>query len=111
MKFGVFFKRVLPFILTLAIGLVVTSFFVALTFPSFKLGSERRSHVHECKRLKQEIRELRRENRRLNKKLEKPSRNFDVSELDRLVPAPPAPPAPPRPVFKEMRMTPMAATR
>lgn len=106
MKFGVFFKRILPFILTLTIGLVVASFFVSLTFPrpNFRLGSERRSHVHECKQLKQEVRELRRENRKLKRKLEK--RSFNVSELDRLVP--PVPPAPPRPM-KEMKMTPMVS--
>jgi hypothetical protein len=97
-------KRVFPFMLTFAAGLVIASFFVSIAAPSFGWGKNRNVQRHrEFKRMKMEIRDLKRENQRLRREVEVFKSTVDVSELDRLVPPPP--PAPPS-YRGEARVTP-----
>ncbi len=64
-----FFKRMLPFIATFAIGLFIASFFVSISAPRFGSG-ERHRRYHELKRLRIENEELRNESLRLRNELE-----------------------------------------
>ena len=96
------FKRIIPFFLTFAAGLLIASIFVPIGAPSFQRadrGGRWRQH-NECKR---ERESLRRENDRLRQELETMRRERDVkfSTLDFAVPdvrieapAPPMPTAP-----------------
>lgn len=93
-------KRVLPFFLTFAGGLLVASFFVSVTAPSMPFGARtyRFNRCREAKRIQNDYLELKRENERLQRELNEARQGADV-ELDKLVPpvavpdvAPPPPP-------------------
>lgn len=113
MQFIGIIKRAVPFVITLAVGLFIASFFVSLASPSFngfrKNGESRWSKYRE---LKQENRRLRSENQRLRDQIGElavPSTWYDKSckkrkpkredafrsDLDRMVPPP---------AIKEMKM-------
>jgi hypothetical protein len=100
MSYLAIFKRIIPFFLTFAAGLLIASIFVPITSPSFR-GMERGKRFHN-KQLKMENDELRRENCRMKKELEalrEIDQNWDSTNLKYAVPeiqveAPP-PPAPP----------------
>lgn len=86
-----FIKRILPFFLTFAFGLLIASFFVSIAAPNFnfkKRGFNR--HREYDQRLEFENRQLRDENNRLKQQL---MENQNLSE-DLDVPAPP--PLPPK---------------
>lgn len=64
------FKRIIPFFLTFAAGLLIASIFVPITAPSFRKAdrsSGKWRYHKECKRDKES---LRRENSRLKQELE-----------------------------------------
>lgn len=95
------FKRIIPFFLTFAAGLLIASIFVPITAPSFR-NAERGGkwrHHKECKRDREA---LRRENSRLKEELEQLRRDtadiefrtleYGVPEVRIEVPAPPPPP-------------------
>jgi len=91
------FKRVVPFLLTLAAGLFVASFFVSLAAPNFS-GFRRGSYkMREYRQMKMENEDLRRENCRLKKELEEArsdrSANFESlpPDINLAVPPPPLP--------------------
>lgn len=113
MQFIGVIKRAVPFVITLAVGLFIASFFVSLAAPSFngfrKNGESRWSKFRE---LKHENKRLRAENQRLLEqvgelevrsyghgsscKKRKPKREDAFrSDLDRMVPPP---------AIKEMKM-------
>jgi hypothetical protein len=80
-------KRVLPFFLTFAGGLLVASFFVSVTAPNFAFGtrSYRFNRCREAKRIQKDYLELQRENERLRSELEE-ARQFSEVDLNKLVP-------------------------
>jgi hypothetical protein len=88
-------KRIIPFILTFAIGLAVASFFVNI-IPSFKMKCGERRNQQQ---LRYENESLRMENERL-----KVERDFDVNVVPMRVeespnveaPVPPIPPVAPK---------------
>jgi hypothetical protein len=82
-----FFKRVLPFIITLAAGLLVASFFVSLA-PTFKFKKNRCGKRSEMRMLKYEKERLELENKRLKQRLEESERMILIDEV-----VPPPPPA------------------
>jgi hypothetical protein len=92
MSYLAIFKRIIPFFLTFAAGLLIASIFVPITAPSFRnadRGGKWRHH-RECKKEKES---LRRENMRLRQELEQRNeiQNLKLDfELD--VPPPPPPP-------------------
>jgi cell division protein FtsB len=95
------FKRIIPFFLTFAAGLLIASIFVpigALKFPKADRGGKGRFH----RELRQENEALRRENDRLRQENEQLRSNVDAdfSTLEYQVPEirieAPAPPPPPR---------------
>lgn len=99
------FKRIIPFFLTFAAGLLIASIFVPITAPSFR-NAERGGkwrHHRECKREKET---LRRENDRMRQELDEMRREleeakftnlkFSVPEVPEVRIEVPAPPAPPR---------------
>jgi hypothetical protein len=83
-----FLKRILPFFLTFAVGLLIASFFVSIT-PNFKF--EKR---HWGKKHKAYDRQLETENRRLKEENEFLKRQ--ALEREALPPMPPAPPTAPK---------------
>ena len=69
------FKRIIPFFLTFAAGLLIASIFVPITTPSFRnadRGGKWRHH-RECKREKES---LRRENDRMRQELDEIKREL-----------------------------------
>lgn len=62
-----FFKRILPFFATFAVGVLIASFFVGFNGPGFRKGAKKH---HEMKRLRIENEELRNENLRLKNEME-----------------------------------------
>lgn len=106
------FKRVIPFFLTFAAGLFITSLFIPVAAPNFNWRHHRGSSFkyREYKRLKMENRELRNEKHRLQRDLEEARRSAAVHHLELGVPpvptaeldAPPPPPAP-RKVLRYVR--------
>jgi hypothetical protein len=86
----VFSKRIIPFILTFAVGLLIASFFVSIT-PSFKFRKARFNQRKEMQQLRYENERLELENQRLQQKLEEREKMF-------LLEAPVPPPPPPAPV-------------
>jgi hypothetical protein len=92
MSYLAIFKRIIPFFLTFAAGLLIASIFVPISAPRFE-RSERSGkwrHHRECKREKES---LRRENMRLRQEIETMQRNeFQELKLDLDVPPPPPPP-------------------
>jgi hypothetical protein len=100
------FKRVVPFLFAVTLGLFVASFFVDLAVPNFSGFRRGPSKMREYRKVKMENEDLRRENCRLKKELEA-SRSETKSSFESL---PPdinlAVPPPPLPVakHKELRM-------
>lgn len=90
MSYLAIFKRIIPFFLTFAAGLLIASIFVPIMAPSFR-NVERNGkwrHHRECKREKES---LRRENMRLRQEIETMQRN-EFHELRLELDAPPPPP-------------------
>jgi hypothetical protein len=100
-----FFKRIIPFLLTFAVGLFIASFFVSIAAPNFNWRRGRSHRTHDCKRIKAENEELRRDYYQIKRELQELRRTspdindvevFQSSDWD----APPPPPpskAPRRP--------------
>lgn len=69
----IWIKRILPFVLTFALGLFIASFFVTLTMPKFRKFERRYEYKRHCytQRVKaeREAETLRRENERLREEL------------------------------------------
>ena len=98
-----FFKRIVPFFLTFAVGLFIASFFVSIAAPSFNfsLRGERRRHFERDRMMEFENQRLNEENLRLKKQLEdadeinvrnlKYNYDFDVPPVPLMPPPPPAP--------------------
>jgi hypothetical protein len=88
-----FFKRIIPFILTFAVGLIIASFFVNIA-PNFRFKKDSCGKRHNVKMLKQENKRLRWENEQLRNNRMDQSQDMYLS--DELVPPPPpmAPMAP-----------------
>lgn len=61
-------KRIIPFVLTFAAGLLLASFFVPIGWQS-ALSSERRSRCHKHRMIMQENADLKDEIRRLNERI------------------------------------------
>lgn len=77
-----FFKRIVPFVLTFALGLLVASFFVSIA-PTFKFKKKRPPcRGKEAQTLRYENERLRLENQRLQQRL-------DMRLLEESVPPPP----------------------
>lgn len=101
MSYLAIFKRIIPFFLTFAAGLLIASIFVPITVPSFE-RSQRSGHGRYHRELKRENESLRRENMRMRKELEELRRStedvkfqdlkWDVPEVHVNVPPPPPPP-------------------
>ena len=90
MSYLAIFKRIIPFFLTFAAGLLIASIFLPITAPRFE-RSERSGkwrHHRECKREKES---LRRENMRLRQELEQRNEIHNL-KLDFELDAPPPPP-------------------
>jgi hypothetical protein len=84
-----FFKRIIPFLLTFALGLFVASFFVSI-MPSLKFRKNRCGKRHEFHRLYRENQRLELEKQRLQQKLDETERMILLE-----TPVPPPPVAPP----------------
>ena len=99
MSYLAIFKRVIPFFLTFAAGLLIASIFVPITAPNFN-GFQRRSKMREYRQLKLEVEQLRSEKCRMKRELQELRQaqaeqmpNWDtVPAFD--LPVPPPPPAP-----------------
>jgi hypothetical protein len=97
-----FFKRILPFIATFAVGIFIASFFVTISGPRF----DRRGHGKRCdesRRLRMELDRMQTENDRLREQINLlTDRSFATGD-DSLTIAPglselpPPPPMPARP--------------
>ncbi len=70
------FKRIIPFFLTFAAGLLIASIFVPITAPSFR-NADRGGRWRQHKELKRENYNLRRENDRLKQELDQLRSNAD----------------------------------
>ena len=113
MEFIAIIKRVGPFLLTFAAGLIVASFFVTVTAPSLNWDSKRSNYKfsksrhmkHKYHELRGENMQLRLENEQLRRKIERLEGLTTEFEFDAEYPRlePPAPPAPPKP-FRHMQM-------
>ena len=101
-----FFKRMVPFVATFAVGVFIASFFVSISAPNFRSGRGGKRH-HEMKRLRVENEQLKNENLRLRNEME--SRQWNAPHAMHLghedwnnpgvefpVPLPPPPPVAPR---------------
>ncbi len=89
-----FFKRVVPFFLTFAVGLFIASFFISIAAPNFEFNRGRRNHREYHRMMESKIQQLEDQNERLQKELsEKDAVEIKGIYLD--VPAPPMPPMPP----------------
>ena len=64
-----FFKRIVPFFLTFAVGLFIASFFVTVAAPSFKFNKGSRRHREYHRTMEIENQRLREQNFRLQKEL------------------------------------------
>jgi hypothetical protein len=105
MQYTGLLKRIIPFLLTFAVGLFVASFFVSIAFPSMRWEGRRVKRFYEVQQLREENRELRERNRVLrlqNEELQRQSQNWD-SSADSIGDLPliedehkPEPPPPPR---------------
>jgi hypothetical protein len=73
-----FFKRMLPFLATFAVGVFIASFFVTISGPNFR-GRGFGGRHKEMKRLRMENEQLRNENLRLKNQLE--NENWTVTEM------------------------------
>lgn len=105
MSYLAIFKRVVPFVMTFAAGLLIASIFVPIAAPSFSRGDRGRYRWNEFRQMKFENESLRRENCRMKKELEQlrqETQSVSPRTLELLVPevnvdAPPPPPPPKRP--------------
>lgn len=96
-----FLTRIIPFLLTFAVGLFIAGFFVSVTAPSFQFnrggwkGTHRQYHI----RIESENQRLRDENMRLrNQMAEEAARSYKVHPaFDGELAVPPPPPLPPAP--------------
>ena len=89
------FKRVVPFLLTFAVGLFIASFFVTLMAPNFG-GFRRQSRLREFRHVRVENDDLRRENARQQAEIENLKRQLEASraaDIDMFT-VPPPPPVP-----------------
>lgn len=90
----VFVKRVLPFLLTFAVGLFIASFFVTIAAPSFRFENRGwQRHRQYDRMMEREKQRLNEENLRLKKQLaenELQNSNDRNFEMDFAVPPPPA---------------------
>lgn len=99
------FKRIIPFVLTFAVGLFIASFFVSIAFPGERWRNSRRfNKVREIQQLRienEELREKLRQSRIENGELRRSADDWSTDELP-LIPTveldehKPEPPAPPR---------------
>jgi len=89
-----FFKRIIPFIIALALGLFVASFFVSLS-PNLKFKKNRCGKQHDARTLRYEKQRLELENQRLKQRLEESERMI-------LLEAPAPPPIPSIPATIDM---------
>lgn len=89
-----FFKRIVPFIITFAVGLFIASFFVSI-LPTFKFKRDhnRCGKRSEVRKLRYENERLRMENQRLQQRAETTERMMLLEEA-----VPPPPPIAPRAV-------------
>ncbi len=69
-----FFKRVVPFFMTFAVGLFIASFFVTIVAPNFRFVRGMRSHRQNDRMMQFENQRLSEENSRLK---------YELSERDR----------------------------
>ena len=83
-----FLKRILPFFLTFALGLLIASFFVTIKVPNFNSGRQswRYQHREYDRRMELENQRLREENTILKRQLAE--RQDEMSELPPLPPLP-----------------------
>lgn len=100
-----FIKRIVPFFLTFAAGLLIASIFVPLSFPNLKMPSRGSHKYREVQRLRSELKESRKENCDLKKKNRELEQNAINTEFDFdgvppvAIDAPPPPPAPRAPRY------------
>ena len=100
-----FFKRVIPFIGALAVGLFITSLFITVAAPSFNFKNRNWNKHHQYhKKIERENYRLKMENFRLERRinnLEGQKRVAEVYELENMEFAvPPPPPLAPMPPAK-----------
>ena len=98
-----FFKRIVPFFLTFAVGLFIASFFVSIAAPDFRFSmrGERTRHFERDRMMEFENQRLNEENLRLKKQLEdadeinvrnlKYNYDFDVPPVPLMPPPAPMP--------------------
>lgn len=99
-----FFKRIIPFVLTFALGLFIASFFVSI-LPTFKFKKNNRCGKRsEVRMLRYENERLRMEKQRLQQRLNESERMMLLEEA-----VPPPPPVAPRAV--EMPLDEVPLTR
>lgn len=93
-----FFKRIVPFFLTFAVGLLIASFFVSVAAPNFRFGGNFRRHKELDRMTELENQRLREENFRLKQNLAigEGVTTLDLSSDEFNVP-PPMPMPPPAP--------------
>lgn len=94
------FKRIIPFVLTFAVGLFIASFFVSIALPSlgnWREGRRSRS-CHEKRQIRMEVNELRERVRSLRRENEELRRSSDVKLMleDAVPPVELEAPHPPR---------------
>lgn len=95
MNFVSIIKRVAPFVLTLAVGLFIASFFVTVAAPTFKFNRGVNKHRQYHRRIEAENQRLREENLRLkNQMTEMEKRDWVLDEAPPRVIVPAAPEAP-----------------
>jgi hypothetical protein len=82
-----FFKRIIPFVIALALGLFAASFFISLA-PNFRFKNNRCGKSREVRMLRYEKERLELENKRLKQRLEDSERMILIDEV-----VPPPPPA------------------
>jgi len=104
MSYLAIFKRVVPFLLTFSVALLIASIFIPIAAPNFSRG-QRGGKWREHERIRTENSDLRIENERLrqeNEMLRQNRQSWDTTNLKWVIPdvdvdAPPPPPAPKRP--------------
>lgn len=86
-------KRIVPFVLTLALGLFIASFFVTLTFPKIRKFERRYEYRHECRhscRMHRKIERQREQEREWQRKLDelKLDSEMNVTKVPPVAPMP-----------------------
>lgn len=101
------FRRLIPFFLTFAAGLLIASFFVPVTGPNFRFGRRRQMHMEYDRQRDEQIQKLREENIDLKVRLDgiRDSRSssdgtedLNVPPVLDEIPPPPMPPKHPAPI-------------